>query len=186
MINADAYPLLITCWKDLSLESRISDERQKTIRRVMMGYWIFHIIVTGILTAFVVVDKYPSLMSTFLIILQLYIIKIFESLNGMYSKVMTVEMVSTPLVEYMQEKFFKCLEKKREYIHSVEHVSSDILHDLRYFEKEMKWYTLVLSSLLWKVPKHSKFITEKDVSKESFENVLNGGTYILNKNIDIF
>lgn len=177
MINADAYPLLITCWKDLSLESRVSDERQKTIRKVMTGYWVFHVIITGVLTTFIVIDTYPNLMSTFLIILQLYIIKIFESLNGMYSKVMTVETVSIPLVGYMQDRIFKCLEAKSDHIYGVEYVSSDILNDLREFEKEMKWYVLVLSSFLWKVPKHSKFITGKDTAKEAFENVLNGGVY---------
>ena len=172
MSNSDVYPLLIVCWKELSNESRISDERQSTIRRVMVFYWIFHVIITGILTGFIVIDSYPTLMSTFLIILQLNIIKIFESLFGMYSKAMHVETVTTSLIDYLQGKFFHCLEKKIEYIHCVEEVSGDILHDLREFEMEMVWYWLLLHAIVWKVPKHSKFITEHNVAKDQFEKCI--------------
>ncbi|ABU44233.1 hypothetical protein AR158_C688L [Paramecium bursaria Chlorella virus AR158] len=179
MINADSYPLLITCWKNLSFESRMTDERQTTIRRVMTFYWFVHVILTALFTIFVIVDMYPNLMSTFLIILQLYIIKIFESLNEMYSKVMNVEMTSISLIEYIQDELFKCIEEKHDHLYRVEHVSSNILCDLREFEIEMKWYILILSSFFWKVPKHSNFITKKDVAKEVFEN-------ILKKNVDIF
>ena len=178
MNNATAYPLLIVSWKGMSLESRIADERQLLIRRVMAFYWTFHIIVTAILADFVMNDKYSTLMSTFLIILQLNIIKIFESLSGMYSKAMIVETVSTSLIEYMQGRFLKCLESKHEYLECVEHVSSDIIKDLHEFEIEMKWYRLLLYSFLWKVPRHAKYITEKDFAKEAYENVLNGGVHI--------
>lgn len=175
MNNATAYPLLIVSWKGMSLESRIADERQSLIRRVMAFYWVFHIVVTVLLAFFVVNEKYSVLMSTFLIILQLNIIKIYESLNNMYSKAMAVETVSTSMIEYMQGRFLKCLESKQQYLECVEHVSSDIIKDLREFETEMKWYWLLLYSFLWKVPRHAKYITEKDFAKEAYENVLNGG-----------
>jgi hypothetical protein len=140
----------------------------------MAFYWVFHIIVTaGLLAFFAVDEKYSVLRSTFLIILQLNITKIFESLNGMYSKAMTVETVSTSLIEYMKGKLLRYLETKHKYLECVEHVSSDIIKDLYDFEIEMKWYRLLLYSFLWKVPRHTKYITEKDFAKEAYENILN-------------
>jgi len=162
----------------------IRPDGHSRIRKIMGMFWIVHMMLTITMTIMIIRQDLVVLMSTFLVILQLYITKIFESLNRIYDKAMIVQSnmryvradmidiakrYATQMSLAMTEEHMSLL-----YIDVIENASTRIKNLSQFIEKDveafvddMKIVSLVINALLWKSPEYTRYL-EKDAVRTEF------------------
>lgn len=162
----------------------ITPDGHGKIRKIMGMFWIFHMILTITMTIVIIRQELVVLMSTFLVILQLYITKIFESLNRMYDKAMVVQTnvryVRADMIEiakrYATQLNLAMTEEHMNlmYIDVIDNASTRIKNLSQFIEKDVDAFiddmniaSLIINALLWKSPEYTRYL-EKDAVRTEF------------------
>lgn len=166
------------------MNKNIRPDGHSKIRKIMGMFWICHMILTITMTIIIIRQELVVLMSTFLVILQLYITKIFESLNRTYDKAMVVQTnvryVRADMIEiakrYATQLNFAMTEEHMNlmYVDVIDNASTRIKNLSQFIEKDvdafiddMKIASLIINALLWKSPEYTRYL-EKDAVRTEF------------------
>jgi hypothetical protein len=163
-----------------SIPRIIKPNGHKRIGNTMIFFWVFHIVSVAILTLFTILppDNDTVLLGSLMIILQLMVTKIFESLNKMYDNCMRIQ----SNVSDIQMTILNILKEYNDFIitnaklldHVTEHLSilnERIIADLEAYSRNMHILTIVGNSFLWKSPEYTPYL-EKDVIRDKFATIM--------------
>ena len=163
-----------------SIPRIIKPNGHKRIGHTMIFFWVFHIVAVAIMTLFTILppESDSVLIGTFMIILQLMVTKIFESLNKMYDNCMRIQ----SNVSDIQMTILNILKDYNDFIwvnadlndHVTEYLSvlnERIITDLDAYSRNMQMLNIVGNSFLWKSPEYTPYL-EKDMIRDKFTTIM--------------
>jgi hypothetical protein len=163
-----------------SIPRIIKPHGHKKIGHTMIFFWAFHIIATAIMTLLIIIppDTDNMLISTFMIILQLMVTKIFESTNKMYENCMRIQ----SNVSDIKMTILNILKEYNDFIwtnadlhdHVTEYLSilnGRIIADLEAYSRNMHLLNIIGNSFLWKSPEYTPYL-EKGVIQDKFATIM--------------
>ncbi|AGE49551.1 hypothetical protein ATCVCan0610SP_634L [Acanthocystis turfacea Chlorella virus Can0610SP] len=170
----------------------IDDDGHKKISKINIFFWGFHLSITISLFFFIVMydGTIDTTAGTGLLILQLMVSKIFESINRLYDNALKIQSNTADIKDVIlsiikdYHTLFDSPEKKDpEYercIESIAVLDNQIRDDLIVYSKNMRTWKIVVNSFFWKSPDHTPML-EKDVIKEKLLRIIARMTAIRTK-----
>lgn len=161
----------------------IDDDGHKKISKITIFFWGFHLSITISLFFFIVMydGTIDTTAGTGLVILQLMVSKIFESVNRLYDNALKIQSntadikdVIINIIKDYYNVFDSSKKDDPEYercIESIAILESQIRDDLLVYSRNMRAWKIIANSFFWKSPEHTPLL-EKDVIKEKLLRII--------------
>ncbi|AGE55718.1 hypothetical protein ATCVMN08101_668L [Acanthocystis turfacea Chlorella virus MN0810.1] len=174
----------------------VDDDGHKKISMINNFFWGTHLSVTITLFAFIVMYDgiLDSAAGTGLVILQLMVTKIFESINRLYDNALMIQSntvdikdVIINIIKDYHSVFDTSKKDDPEYercIESIAVLDHQIRDDLVTYSKNMRTWRIVVNSFFWKSPDHTPLL-EKDAIKEKLLRIISRMAVIGTKRVGV-
>ena len=170
----------------------IDDDGHKKISKITIFFWGVHLSITISLFCIIVVHDgtIDTTAGTGLVILQLMVSKIFDSVNRLYDNALKIQSntadikdVILSLIRDYHTLFDSSKKNDPEYercIESIAILDHQIRDDLVVYSKNMRAWKIAVNSFFWNSPDHTPLL-EKDVIKEKLLRIIARMTAIRTK-----
>jgi hypothetical protein len=161
----------------------IDDDGHKKISKINIFFWGVHLSITISLFCLIVLQDgtIDTTAGTGLVILQLMVSKIFESVNRLYDNALKIQSntadikdVIISIIKDYYNVFDTAKKDDPEYercIESIAVLDHQIRDDLVVYSKSMRTWKIIVNSFFWKSPEHTPLL-EKDVIKEKLLRII--------------
>lgn len=170
----------------------IDEDGNKKITRITNFFWTLHLSMTVVLFYFTLSKQHnvDAIGGTGLVILQLMVTKIFDTMNRLYDNAVTIQSntvgIKDVIISIIKE-YYKVFDMPaitdNEYescIESIAILDNQIRDDLITYSKNMRTWKIILNSFFWKSPDYTPLL-EKDAIKEKLLRILTRMTKFLAK-----
>ena len=161
----------------------IDDDGHKKISNINNFFWGVHLSITISLFCLIVLHDgtIDSTAGTGLVILQLMVSKIFETINRLYDNALKIQSntadikdVIITLIKDYYNVFDMSKRNDPEYercIESIAVLDHQIRDDLDVYSRSMRTWKIIVNSFFWKSPEHTPLL-EKDAIKEKLLRII--------------
>jgi hypothetical protein len=161
----------------------IDDDGHKKISKINIFFWGVHLSITISLFCLIVLQDgtIDTTAGTGLVILQLMVSKIFESVNRLYDNALKIQSntadIKDVIISIIKEYYNVFDTEKKddpEYercIESIAVLDHQIRDDLVVYSKSMRTWKIIVNGFFWKSPEHTPLL-EKDVIKEKLLRII--------------
>ncbi|AGE50231.1 hypothetical protein ATCVCanal1_560L [Acanthocystis turfacea Chlorella virus Canal-1] len=174
----------------------IDDDGHKKISKINIFFWGVHLSITISLFCLIVLQDgtIDTTAGTGLVILQLMVSKIFESVNRLYDNALKIQSntadIKDVIINIIKDYYnvFDASKKDPEYercLESIAILDHQIRDDLVVYARSMRAWKIVVNSFFWKSPEHTPLL-EKDVIKEKLLRIISRMAAIRTRREDIY
>jgi hypothetical protein len=177
MLDLMAACIELSTAKSLSAHARV--------RKVLIGVWVVNIMfVVPIFVLSFTKKNQADVIGLGMVVIQLYVAKIIESLNKLYDKLTRIYSESEYIRMRLVEIFSACEEHRRNFPNAeirftagkyIISLSRGILADIADCSKETKIINVIINSFMWKSPLYAKFLDRTFVNDKAIiiKSILN-------------
>ena len=147
------------------------------VRQVLIGVWVINIMcIVPIFVLSFTKKNQGDVIGLGMVVIQLYVAKIIESLNKLYDKLTRIYSESEYIRLRLVEIFSACEEQHRKFPNAairftvgkyIISLSRGILADIADCTKETKITSIIINSFMWKSPHYTKFLDRTFVNDKA-------------------
>ena len=175
-VNVDEMMVdLMTASTELSTAKSLSSHTK--VRKVLIGVWVINILcIVPIFVLSFIRKNDGNVIGIGMVVVQLYISKIIESLNKLYDKLTKIysetEYIKLRLIEIFnacEDHHRRCPNEDIKYSTGkyIVNLSRGILSDISTCDKETRISSIIINSVMWKSPHYTKFLDRSFVNDKA-------------------
>ena len=164
------------------IPANIPENGHKKISRITSIFWLVHLSLTACIFYLIAAEDIEKVWANCLVVLQLMITKVFESMNRLYDNSLTVQSNAadiTDIILTLIKDYYNVFEPQNysdadceRCVESISVLDHQIRDDLDIYSKNMRAWKIIVNSFFWKSPDHTPLLVDKDAIKNRLLRII--------------